>query len=127
MSSSQPIEPKSIDLQRSSELIGPPSYNPMSEPLPSQADPSQVPPSQAALPLPSQAPPSTNHPLSDAERGERYRQERPYFGPFPSRHVDTNIFLVFAQCADGNHDPIRRYGLCGIITAIVSTCNYSLC
>ncbi|KAF9063443.1 hypothetical protein BDP27DRAFT_1232094, partial [Rhodocollybia butyracea] len=26
---------------------------------------------------------------------------------------------VLAQCAQGNHDPETKYGVCGIITAIV--------
>ncbi|KIK01059.1 hypothetical protein K443DRAFT_132467 [Laccaria amethystina LaAM-08-1] len=56
--------------------------------------PSQVAPSQPSFAH------STNHTLSGLERGELYRQE------------------LFAQCADGKHDPTRKYGLCGIITAI---------
>lgn len=30
-------------------------------------------------------------------------------------------FLVFAACARGQHDPITKFGIFGIISAIVST------
>ena len=35
-------------------------------------------------------------------------------------------YLVFAQCAMGNHERKTEYGLCGIITAVVSFFNTRL-
>ncbi|THU88412.1 hypothetical protein K435DRAFT_761920 [Dendrothele bispora CBS 962.96] len=46
-------------------------------------------------------PSNTQQPMSNAQLGDQYRS------------------ALFAQCAQGNHQPETKYGVCGIITAVV--------
>lgn len=48
-----------------------------------------------------QPPPMQQMPKSDAQIGEEYRAG------------------LFARCAQGVHEPTTKYGVCGIITAVV--------
>jgi len=117
--------PTELEQRGFTVLTAPPPYSSLSEPPPSQPSRSKIPRSQLSSsqplpsqPLPTQVPPT--QPLSVAARGERYRQERSYFDTF--RHCFATLFFlpVFARCADGEHDPITKFGPCGIITAVVS-------
>ncbi|KAJ3512752.1 hypothetical protein NLJ89_g3341 [Agrocybe chaxingu] len=86
----------------------PPPY-----PLPDRASPLQVIPTPTSAqqdqlsPIisPVQAQPTSIHdpmsPTSAATLGQQYRDQ------------------LFAQCALGNHEKTTRYGICGIIAAIV--------
>ncbi|KAL1742081.1 hypothetical protein HDZ31DRAFT_44067 [Schizophyllum fasciatum] len=49
----------------------------------------------------SHPPPQQPQQMSAAQMGEQYRTE------------------LFSQCAQGHHDPKRKYGPCGIITAVL--------
>ncbi|KAJ7109465.1 hypothetical protein C8R44DRAFT_802597 [Mycena epipterygia] len=82
---------------------GPPVYTP---PAASPANYQHVPP-QGYAPQPQQGyapqPQPQTHPSqrSAAQVGEDYRAQ------------------LFAQCAQGIHQPTTKYGICGIITAVV--------
>ncbi|KAJ3512749.1 hypothetical protein NLJ89_g3339 [Agrocybe chaxingu] len=96
----------------------PPQEMPVPTPAPSQAPP--VPQAQAPtppIPQPQDRPititppvqaqptstPGSMDPASVAALGRQYRDQ------------------LFAQCAIGNHERTTTYGVCGIVTAIVST------
>ena len=38
----------------------------------------------------------------------------------PNSYCYSLYYLVFAQCAQGKHERKTEYGMCGVITAIVS-------
>ncbi|EDR14866.1 uncharacterized protein LACBIDRAFT_306056 [Laccaria bicolor S238N-H82] len=68
------------------------------------APPAQIPPSQP--PPAYDNPVEVIQPVSAAAKGEQYQQE------------------LLARCAAGQHDYSTRFGPCGIITAIVSACDF---
>ncbi|KAF5381729.1 hypothetical protein D9615_005538 [Tricholomella constricta] len=58
-------------------------------------------PQWAQAPHPAQMPSQPTREMSAAQMGEQYRAAQ------------------FAQCAQGNHSRTRKYGVCGIIAAVV--------
>jgi hypothetical protein len=90
------------------------------EPQPSMltAPPAQIPPSQPPPAYP------TSQPISAAAKGEQYHQERPHFFHSCLELRPYFFLLVLARCAAGQHEYTTRFGPCGIITAIVSSCDF---
>ncbi|KAG5721629.1 hypothetical protein E4T56_gene5196 [Termitomyces sp. T112] len=106
------IDAKTQEVQPPMASVPPPEYS-ITQPSLSQPAPSQPEP-QARLQLPAQpqwqSPAqfqqrSTPHPQTGlaaaAELGEQYRAAQ------------------FAKCAQGEHNRETKYGICGIITAVV--------
>jgi len=56
--------------------------------------------------------------MQDEWVGQQYRNQRKRFLG-RSAFFGLILFLVFAQCARGNHDETTSFGLCGIICAIL--------
>ena len=69
--------------------------------------------------------PSQPPPLTNAQIGEQYRAECDSALSSNRRCTDLPTKLVHARCAQGYHDVSLKFGLCGILTAIVS-CDPSL-
>lgn len=51
---------------------------------------------------------------------QNYRDQCRFMLSCASADSYFNYYLVFAQCAMGNHERKTEYGMCGIITAVVS-------
>ncbi|KAJ7449900.1 hypothetical protein FB451DRAFT_1410687 [Mycena latifolia] len=82
------------------EPAGPPVYTP--PPLnPQQSGYAQPPPQNYPQPQQGYAPQPQPQQRTAAQVGEDYRAQ------------------LFAQCAQGIHQPTTKYGICGIITAVV--------
>jgi hypothetical protein len=106
----------------------PPAYAPPSEVSQGHSPnpPQQYPPSSSQnysgspTVLPQWNTPGTGSQSVPPEEwvGHQYRNQRGFSrGPF--RFLDHTLFLVYAQCARGNHDETTSFGLCGIICAIL--------
>ncbi|KAJ4475217.1 hypothetical protein C8J55DRAFT_517635 [Lentinula edodes] len=82
--------PSNVESPKPQTHIQPPQSAVQPQPL--------VQPPPVTLPQPEMLPP---HVMSVEQAGEQYRTQ------------------LFAQCAQGIHDPDTKYGVCGIITAVV--------
>jgi hypothetical protein len=89
------------------------------------------PPAYPATPYPvspsEPVPEPVPQPSSAAQLGEQYRSERMSLPCSIISSLNANIVTVFANCAKGIHEPRRKYGVFGIVTAAVSrpTCSFS--
>ncbi|KAJ3768766.1 hypothetical protein FB446DRAFT_254492 [Lentinula raphanica] len=85
-------------------------------PLQSQPSDGQYPP-RAAMVQPGMPQPAM--PYQPAGPGTFMSQPQSIPGPQPQVVGDQYRAHLFAQCAQGIHDPHTKYGVCGIITAVV--------
>ncbi|KAJ3753406.1 hypothetical protein EV360DRAFT_87815 [Lentinula raphanica] len=85
-------------------------------PLQSQPSDGQYPP-RAAMVQPGMPQPAM--PYQPAGPGTFMSQPQSIPGPQPQVVGDQYRAQLFAQCAQGIHDPHTKYGVCGIITAVV--------
>jgi len=107
--------------------VPPPAYAPPSEGSPDSSSnaPQQYPPSSSQTYPTSPTLPQWHTPGTGSQSmpqdewvGQQYRNQRKH-SLGRSAFRDLILFLVFAQCARGNHDETTSFGLCGIICAIL--------
>ncbi|KAF7294857.1 hypothetical protein MIND_01023600 [Mycena indigotica] len=94
---------------------GPPVYTP--PPADGQGYPPQQ--SYASPPPPQGYPPQQNYAPAPQQGYAQQPVYSPQPQPTPAQVGENYRAQLFAQCAQGQHSPTTKYGVCGIITAVV--------